>query len=153
MRKAAVAVVCLALMTCLGGCDFLNYIWQRIVGISYSGIDLASVQNAQGSMSSTNIAGSRIPGSSVMAYRTRNGLLGKIGVLSSGTDLSIQLTTWDSVTGAVVAQATNLIIHANAFCDLETGTEVVGLGSASDFEWKGDQTLVPQGTAVFYIYP
>jgi hypothetical protein len=156
MRKAAIAAACLVSLTFLGGCDVLNFIWQGIVGVSYNGITLASIQGKASSMTSSTIPPGRVPGNSVLAYKTRGGFFGKMGVLSSGTNLTIQFTTYDAA-GAVMAQSASLTVNTGNYCDLESAANnpVVGLNPA-DFQWT-TAGLLPQVTAttsaLFYVYP
>jgi hypothetical protein len=150
MRKAAIAAVCLFSLTFLGGCDFLSFIWQGIVG-KYSQITFADIQSEAGNMSASRIFASSMPGNSVLVYKTRSGLYGKLGVLSSSTDLTIDLTTYNSSGTGTVAQSNSLKIPSGQYCDLESGV-VAPTSSSADFQWSV-QALIPDNSAVFYVHP
>jgi hypothetical protein len=153
LKRVLLIVACVSLPLALTGCDFFSYIWQHIIGHSYSQVDLKELEAVSGNMSSSPIYEGSLPINTVVGYRTRNGNLGKLAITSSpGSDLRFQLTTYDAVSGSVIASSAGLSISSNSYCDLESGTEV-GSTSPSDFLWRSDGTLVPQSGALFYVFP
>jgi len=152
MKRVLVVIACVSLPLALTGCDVLNYIWQHIVGHSYSQVDLTSLESNSANMTNSNSGQSSIPANSVVGYKTRHGFYGKLGVLSvSASSLSIQFTTYNS-DGSTLASAASLQLSSSGYCDLETGNQGNLGPSASDFQWF-NATLEPQGAAVFYVFP
>ena len=155
MKRVLLIVACLSLPLAMTGCDVLSYIWQRIVGRSYAQVDLSSLETVAGSMSSSHIGQGSLPINTVVGYRTRNGNLGKLSVISTaGSDLRFQFTTYNVTDGSVLASSTGsgLSVASNSSCDLETGMQVQG-PPGGDFLWRSDEVLVPQGAAAFYVFP
>jgi hypothetical protein len=134
------------------GCDALNYIWQHIQGHSYPQVDLSALENVAGSASSATIDRGNLPINTVVGYKTRSGFFGKLAISSTpGATLKIQFTTYKT-DGTVLASSPALSVGPNAYCDLEAGAVVSG-ASVSDFLWRSDEVLVPQGPAAFYLFP
>jgi hypothetical protein len=155
MKRVLLIVACVSLPLALTGCDVLNYIWQHIIGRSYAQVDLSSLENVAGNMTGSRIGQVSLPINTVVGYRTRNGNLGKLSVISTpGADLRFQFTTYNVTDGSVLAASPGggLSVGSNSSCDLETGMQLPG-PAAGDFLWRSDEVLVPQGAAAFYVFP
>jgi hypothetical protein len=152
MKRILVVTVCVALPLALTGCDVLNYIWQHIVGHSYSQVDLATLESNSSNMSVANIGQSSMPVNSVLGYKTRDGFYGKMKVSTvSSSSLTFQFYTYDA-NGGQLAQSASVSVTSSNYCDLETGNDGPLGPAASDFQWQSG-TLYPQGVAVFYVFP
>ncbi len=86
---------------------------------------------------------------SVLVYKTKTGLIGKLEVVSfnktEGTFplytynvLTINLTTYNA-SGGIVMQRSNLKIRGTYSCDLDAGAET---SSGADFQWRQDTSTV-----------
>jgi hypothetical protein len=153
MKRVLLIAACVSLPLALTGCDVLNYIWQHIVGHSYSQVDLASLENNAGNMSVTTIGQSSMPANSVVGYKSRHGDYGKLGVISiSSSTLTFQFTTYNSQDGSVMISSASVTVHSPDCFDLESGTEGPAEGATGDFQWfRG--TLQPVNGALLSVFP
>jgi hypothetical protein len=153
MKRVFLLVACLSLPLALTGCDVLNYIWQHIIGHSFSQVDLATLENEAGNMSGSSISQGSILVNSVVGYKTRNGFYGKLAILAapSSSSLTFRFTTYNT-DSTVKAASTGTTINGNDYCDLETGDTGPSL-SPSDVQLKSGAALYPQGAASFYVFP
>ena len=157
MRQIIMLGACVALAVCVTGCDAMNYLWLRIIGRGYSQVDMTSLESAQDRASTMAFSGSSLAANTVLGYKTRNGNLGKLGILSppTGASLSFQFTTYSILDGSILKSSRSVTVTSNTRYDLEEGTAVDEF-SASDFLWQSDGTLVPQGAPIkaeFYTLP
>ena len=157
MRRIIILGACIAMAVSVTGCDAMNYLWLRIIGRGYSQVDMASLESARDRASTIALSGSSLAANTVLGYKTRNGNLGKLGILSppTGGSLSFQFTTYSILDGSVLKSSRSVTITGSTRYDLEEGTAVDDF-SASDFLWQSDGTLVPQGAplkAEFYTLP
>ena len=157
MRRIIILGACIAMAVSVTGCDAMNYLWLRIIGRGYSQVDMASLESARDRASTIALSGSSLAANTVLGYKTRNGNLGKLGILSppAGGSLSFQFTTYSILDGSVLKSSRSVTITGSTRYDLEEGTAVDDF-SASDFLWQSDGTLVPQGAplkAEFYTLP
>jgi|GEM_PF-3884435 len=149
MRRTIMLGACIALAVSMTGCDAMNYLWLRIIGRGYSQVDMTSLENAQDRASTMALSGSSLTANTVLGYKTRNGNLGKLGILSppTGASLSFQFTTYSILDGSILKSSRGVTLNGNTRFDLEEGTPAVDF-SASDFLWQSDGTLVPQGAPI-----
>jgi len=157
MRRIIMLGICVALAMSVTGCDAMNYLWLRIIGRGYSQVDMTSLENAQDHASTMPLSGSSLTVNTVLGYKTRNGNLGKLGILSptTGATLSFQFTTYSILDGSILQSSRSVALTGNTRYDLEEGTAVDDF-SAGDFLWQSDGTLVPQGAPIkaeFYTLP
>lgn len=148
---------CIAMAVSVTGCDAMNYLWLRIIGRGYSQVDMTSLESAQDRATTTAFSGSSLAVNTVLGYKTRNGNLGKLGILSppTGTSLSFQFTTYSILDGSILRSSRGVTLAGNTRYDLEEGMPVDDF-SASDFLWQSDGTLIPQGAPIkaeFYTLP
>jgi hypothetical protein len=153
MKRVLVVIACVSLPLALTGCEFFSYIWQHIVGHSYSQVDLPTLENNSSNMSSASIAQGSMPVNSVLGYKTRNGFYGKLRVVSiSSSNLTFEFQTYNPDNTIKAQSGSNVTMNGNDYCDLESGTEGGGL-SPNDFQWRSSAILYPTSPAVFYVFP
>jgi hypothetical protein len=153
MKRIAFVLTLCVLTSILGGGDFMNYIWQHVVGHGYDQVSMDGIQSAEISMSAAVVVSGSLGQNSVLLYKTRHGYYGKLAVISlSGSSLELQFTTFDT-TGQALARRDHLAIGPGEYCDLESaGTDASA--TTGNFLWTGG-ALVPQGQppAKFYLLP
>jgi hypothetical protein len=161
MKRALLIIACVSLSVTLTGCDVLNYIWQHIVGHSYTQVDMSALETAYDSASYTKYSAAfpidknALTTNTVVGYFVRNSYYGKLAMLANAdsTKVTFQFTTYDT-DGSVLASSTSVTIGAGSGCDLtvNTGNEVT-TSDVNDFEWRSDGKLVPTDPSVLWIFP
>jgi len=161
MKRALLFSAAMLLTLALTGCDVLNYIWQHVVGHSYTQVDMSALESSYGSASYSKytaaypINASALTTNIVVGYLIRSSFYGKLAILAnaSTSKVTFQFTTYNT-DGSVLASSSSVTITAGSACDLtvSSGNEV-SVGVDNDFEWGTDGKLYPTDPAIFWVFP